>query len=140
MFLEIKKRVSNAVEYVGQSKVDKDALDSMDAVKEINDLNRLRSICRSQYNDLILRRDKYICQGKKVIGPEGCDRTYGQVNLEIHHMPPYEFADIVRKHGFDGTIEWHRKPENMQYLVTLCTDCHDLFHQKHDEGGSEEIA
>lgn len=130
----------NAVEFVGQARIDKDALDALDAYKEVVDLNRLRSICRSQYNDLILRRDEYICQGKKIIGPEGCDRTYGQVNLEIHHMPPWEFADIVKKCGYDGTIEWHRKSENMQYLVTLCTDCHDLFHKKQDEKDSQESA
>lgn len=130
----------NAVEFVGNNKIDKDVLDDLDAHKAITDLNRLRSICRSQYYDLILRRDKYICQGKKIVGPEGCDRTYGQVNLEVHHMPPYEFADLVKKLGPDGTVEWHRKPENMEHLVTLCTDCHDLFHSLESQNKKKESA
>lgn len=61
-------------------------------------------------------------------------------NLEVHHMPPWEFADIVKKLGKDGAIEWHRKPENMKFLVSLCTECHDLFHQKEDKKDSQETA
>lgn len=120
----------NAVERVNTDHIDKDALDNMDIVNEVKVLQRLREQCRTQYRDYVLKRDKYICQGKVVIGDEGCKRAYGEVNLEVHHMPPFEFKDIVRKFGHDGTLEWHRKPENLKNLVTLCVDCHDLYHSK----------
>ena len=130
----------NAVDFVNTQHIDKDALDNMDVLREVRDLKRLRDQCRSQYLDFILKRDKYICQGKSVLGVDGCNRTYGEVNLEVHHMPPYEFKDIVRQYGVDGTLEWHRKPENMKHLVTLCTDCHDLFHSKEAEEKKKERA
>lgn len=130
----------NAVDFVNTHHVDKDALDQTDFLKERDFLNRLRSQCRSQYSDYVLKRDKMICQGKKVIGKEGCDRAHGEVNLEIHHLPPWEFKDILRKFGADGLMEWHRKPENMIHLVTLCTDCHELFHQKEREQKKKETA
>lgn len=123
----------NAVDFVNTHHIDKDALDQMDVMREVKDLNRLRAQCRSQYYEYILKRDKYLCQGKKVVGEEGCNRAYGEVNLEVHHMPPWEFKDIVRAFGKDGALEWHRKPENMNHLVTLCVDCHDLFHTKEAE-------
>jgi len=130
----------NAVEYVNTHHIDKDTLDQMDVLREVKELNRLRSQCRSQYYDYILKRDKYICQGKIAIGEEGCDRAYGEVNLEVHHMPPWEFKEIVRAFGVDGALEWHRKPDNMAHLVTLCVDCHDLFHSKLAEQKKKERA
>ncbi|KYG67623.1 hypothetical protein AZI85_17235 [Bdellovibrio bacteriovorus] len=130
----------NAVDFVNTHHINKDALDQMDVLKELKDLNRLRAQCRTQYNEYILKRDKYICQGKNVIGEAGCDRAYGEVNLEVHHMPPWEFKNIVRQFGKEGALEWHRKSENMKYLVTLCVDCHDLFHTNEDKKRKKERA
>jgi hypothetical protein len=130
----------NAVDFVNTVHIDKDALDQMDVLREVKDLKRLRDQCRSQYYDYVLKRDKYLCQGKRVIGDDGCNRAYGEVNLEVHHMPPWEFKDIVRKFGIDGALEWHRDSKNMEHLVTLCVDCHDLFHSKQAEEKKKEGA
>ncbi|MGE3759146.1 MAG: hypothetical protein AB7H97_15390 [Pseudobdellovibrionaceae bacterium] len=130
----------NAVDFVNTHHIDKDALDQMDVLREVKDLKRLRDQCRSQYYDYVLKRDKYVCKGKQVIGHEGCNRAYGEVNLEVHHMPPWEFKDIVRQFGKEGALEWHRQPENMKHLITLCVDCHDLFHSQEAREKKKERA
>jgi superfamily II DNA or RNA helicase len=131
----------NAVDFVSAQHIDKDALDNMDVLREVRDLKRLRDLCRSQYRDYVMwKRDKGICQGKTVLGSDGCSRAYGEVNLEVHHMPPWEFKDIVRKFGPDGALEWHRNSKNMEHLVTLCIDCHDMFHAKEAKEKKRERA
>lgn len=120
----------NAVERLKTVHIPKDELDSFDPIKARDDKNRLRDICRTNYKPIVLKRDEYRCQGKKVVGPEGCDRGHGEVPLEIHHLEPFTFNSIYSDLGWDGTIEWHRKTENLKHLVTLCPTCHDLLHKK----------
>ena len=123
----------NTVEKIKTTHIPKDELDKFDAIELRDRLNRLRDICRTNYKPVILKRDKYQCQGKRLLGNDGCNRGDGEVNLEIHHLEPWTFNNIYKQFGHDGTIEWHRKAENLKHLVTLCTTCHDLLHARDDE-------
>jgi 5-methylcytosine-specific restriction endonuclease McrA len=123
----------NTVEKIKTTHIPKDELDKFEAIELRDKLNRLRDICRTNYKPVILKRDKYQCQGKKLVGEKGCNRGDGEVNLEIHHIEPWTFANIFKQLGYDGTIEWHRKADNLKHLVTLCTTCHDLLHAQEDD-------
>lgn len=123
----------NTVEKIKTTHIPKDELDKFDAIELRDKLNRLRDICRTNYKPVILRRDKFQCQGKNLLGSEGCNRGDGEVNLEIHHLEPWTFSSIFKQFGYEGTIEWHRKTDNLKHLVTLCTDCHDLLHSKEEK-------
>lgn len=60
----------------------------------------------------VLARDKYTCQ---------CCGKVGK-NLEVHHL-----------NGYDNFVE-ERLDENN--AVTLCTDCHDNFHDRYGRGNN----
>lgn len=121
---------ANTVLRIASLKIPKDDLDSLDDVRGIAEIRRIRELCRVAYKNDVLKRDNNRCQGKKVLGESGCDRPQGEVNLEIHHMPPFEFSELMRTLGPDKTVEWHATPSNWKYLVTLCRGCHDEFHRR----------
>lgn len=120
----------NSVFRIGTNHIPKEDLDKFDAVDYRRQLNALRDNCKAAYRQTVLERDNHSCQGKRLLGEVGCTRGMGEVSLEIHHMHPYEFNALVQKYGIEGTREWHSKPSNWEYLVTLCIACHDLIHSK----------
>jgi hypothetical protein len=130
----------NAVFRIGSVKIPKDDLDALDDVRELAELRRIRELCRVAYYDEVFRRDRNACQGKRILGEGGCDRTAHEVRLEVHHMPPFEFAELMRAKGPDGTIAWHSNPENWKHLVALCKDCHDEFHRRESRGELQEAS
>lgn len=123
----------NSVEKIKTTHIPKEELDKFDAIELRDRLNRLRDICRTNYKPVIMVRDKYQCQGKKVLGEKGCNRGDGEVRLEIHHLEPFTFNNIYKQRGYDGTIEWHRQQSNLKHLITLCTDCHDILHSQSED-------
>jgi hypothetical protein len=132
----------NSVELLKRKVLDPAELEKIPAISEYAEYSRTRDRVRAQYKLEIRDRDSRIedgsrlwfCQGKKLLGQEGCERTERQVNLEIHHMHPYTFAELYRKFGGeDGVIAWHANRNNLKYLVSLCSECHDLIHAKHHE-------
>jgi 5-methylcytosine-specific restriction endonuclease McrA len=126
----------NAVEVLRKKFIDKEELDKQDDIAMRDKIKEVRQKCLSQYKQVVLERDGYKCQGKKRFGEGYCDRPDTEVNLEIHHVNP-SFAELMRKHGPDGTIDWHRDIRNLETLVTLCVDCHDKFHSENPEDSSE---
>lgn len=132
---------ANSVERVKRKSIDPEELDKFNALELKHELNRLRSMVRSQYKSVIEKRDSKIvdgkkvwfCHGKEIVGEKGCNRTANEVNLEIHHMEPFTFAKLFQQFGPDGLIKWHSDAKNLKHLVTLCTNCHDLVHEKEDE-------
>jgi superfamily II DNA or RNA helicase len=137
----------NAVEVLKRRAIDASDLDAFDPVALREEVSRVRDIVRAQYKKFIMERDSrteegrkiWYCQGKKVLGSIGCDRTSKEVNIEIHHRHPYSFADLYRRFGRDGVIAWHSDKENMEHLVSLCEGCHDLAHSR-EEDDSEGVA
>jgi 5-methylcytosine-specific restriction endonuclease McrA len=127
----------NSVEVLKRKFIDPEDLSKFDPIALRERVSRVRDMVRAQYKKIIMDRDSktvegkkmWFCQGKKVLGKSGCDRTQLQVNLEIHHIHPYTFAELFRKFGEDGVLQWHSDLKNLQYLVTLCEDCHDLAHE-----------
>ena len=133
---------ANTVERVKRKSIDPEELDKFNPMMLKQKLNRLRDMVRAQYKRFIQERDSrevdgqklWYCHGKQVVGENGCDRTQLEVSLEIHHMEPFTFASLYEKLGADGVIEWHRKSENMEHLISLCPACHNLSHAaKNDE-------
>jgi hypothetical protein len=129
----------NTVMRIGTMQIPKDELDKLDAVKELAELRRLRQVCLASYKNSVLERDGFKCQGKKLLGDEGCNRGIGEVELNIHHLPPFEFADLVRKLGPDGVRQWHADPRNWNNLATLCKACHQLIHSAKKDDLDEAI-
>ena len=131
----------NAVEVLKRRAIDSEDLDAFDPVALREQVSRIRDTVRAQYKKYIMERDSrtvdgrkiWFCQGKKVLGNPGCDRTTKEVNIEIHHMHPFTFADLYRRLGKDGTIAWHSDPNNMKHLVSLCEVCHDLVHSREED-------
>lgn len=121
---------TNMVYKIPSAKIDFKGTSPLSLIEEAQ---RLRSLCYAAYKNEILKRDKYHC----VDCPEGVSGM-GQKSLEIHHVHPYRFADLHKKLGFDGTLAWHSDPKNWKYLVTLCNDCHDERHGKHEK--EDEVA
>lgn len=113
---------ANSVLRIASLKIPKDELDALDDAAEIAQLRRTRELCRVAYKNQILARDKNKCVM--------CHRGQGEVGLEIHHKPPFEFAELMRTLGADKTIEWHSNPQNWKHLETLCKSCHDESHRK----------
>jgi 5-methylcytosine-specific restriction endonuclease McrA len=128
-------RDGNAVEVLRKKFIPKEELDQQDDIAMRDKIKEVRQKCLSQYKHVVLERDGYKCQGKKRFGEGYCERPDSMVHLEIHHMKP-SFAELMRIHGPDGTIEWHRDPKNLEKLVTLCVDCHDKFHSEKPEDKS----
>jgi len=137
----------NAVEVLKRRAIDTGELDAFDPVALREEVSRVRDIVRAQYKKFIMERDSrtedgrkvWYCQGKKVLGSPGCDRTSKEVNIEIHHKHPYTFADLYRRLGRDGVIAWHADKANMEHLISLCEGCHDLVHSR-EEDDSEGVA
>lgn len=138
----------NSVEFIKNNVIDPKQLDECNAISLRDNINRIRDLARAQYKHAIWKRDRkddggislWCCQGKKILGNEGCERTDREVNLEIHHMAPYTFIELFRKLGKDGVLKWHADPENLKYLITLCEDCHDLIHSREEEADEQKVA
>jgi len=136
----------NTVEVLKRKFIDPEELIKFDPIALRERVSRIRDMVRAQYKKAIMDRDSktidgrriWSCQGKRVLGKEGCERSQTEVNLEIHHLAPYTFAELFRKFGEDGTLAWHSDPKNLEYLVTLCEGCHDLIHTK--EASDHEVA
>jgi superfamily II DNA or RNA helicase len=135
---ESKINDSNAVTLIGRTQIDKNEFDSFDPIPQRTILQATRNQVRAIYRPAVALRDVkdsgsrrvWCCQGKRLFGMEGCDRTTDQVQLEIHHIYPYEFHKLITRLGVEGTKNWHSDARNLKHLVTLCTNCHDLAHQK----------
>lgn len=130
----------NSVEVLKHKAIDPEALDKFDPMALKENVSRIRDMVRAQYKKDIWLRDSiiqdgkrtWICQGKRVLGKEGCGRSELEVHLEMHHLHPHTFAELYGKLGPDGVIKWHADRENLKYLVTLCEECHDKIHERED--------
>ena len=133
----------NSVEVLKRKFIDPEDLNQFDPIALRERVSRVRDMVRAQYKRVIMERDSklsdgrrlWYCQGKRVLGEKGCDRSQLEVNLEIHHMEPFTFAELFRKYGENGVLEWHADPKNLEHLVSLCENCHDLIHEKDEETG-----
>jgi hypothetical protein len=131
----------NSVEIIRRGNVDTQELEETDWLKMRQEVNSTRAMVLAQYKREIIDRDSKIedgkkvwfCHGKDLLGDNGCEMNMNQVNLEIHHKPPFTFAELYRKLGKDGVLAWHSDRHNMKYLITLCENCHDKVHSQADD-------
>jgi 5-methylcytosine-specific restriction endonuclease McrA len=65
--------------------------------------NGLKRIARDELKNLVLTRDKYICQS--------CKQEKRWEDLTLHHRHGWEVGEFDKEN-----------------LVTLCRDCHDIVH------------
>lgn len=131
---------TNTVLRIGTLKVSKDEFDKWNPIQDRSTVGRVRQLCFVAYRNDVLKRDKNTCQGKKLLGEQGCSRSMGEVELNIHHLPPYEFASLLRTLGEEKTVSWHASPDNWQYLVTLCKSCHQLAHKAHKTSDEDDFS
>lgn len=115
----------NTVYKIPTRHIDPIEWDNFDVKKALAEQQELRRKCFVIYKNDILKRDHNACVE--------CKRGQGEVNLEIHHVSPYEFNELYRTRGYQGTIEWHSDPKNWKYLITLCDPCHKEHHKADDE-------
>ncbi|MBS1984818.1 MAG: hypothetical protein JST16_11670 [Bdellovibrionales bacterium] len=136
----------NSVERLKRRFIDPEEFGNFDPIALREIISRLRDEARTQYKRDIQERDSrtedgkrvWFCQGKKILGPKGCNRTQLEVPLEIHHLHPFTFAGLFKTLGPDGVLAWHADRANLKHLVTLCPNCHDLIHEQ--EPSDEEAA
>ena len=113
---------ANTVVIVPTRHLDPEKFNDFDIAKKMREKEELRKKCYTAYKNDILTRDNHACVD--------CGRGMGEVNLEIHHVSPYDFIELYKSHGFEGTLKWHSNPENWENLVTLCEPCHNERHRK----------
>lgn len=115
----------NTVYKIPTRHIDPMEWDNFDVKKALAEQEELRRKCFVIYKNDVLKRDHNSCVE--------CKRGQGEVSIEIHHVHPYEFNELYRTRGYQGTIEWHSVPANWKYLITLCDPCHKEKHKADDD-------
>ena len=116
----------NTVYRIPTRHINPERWDEFDIKKALAEQETLRNKCFAIFKNDVLARDKNACVE--------CRRGQGEVSLQIHHVEPFEFSELYRTRGFEGTIAWHSDPRNWKYLISLCKSCHRKRHNGNPDG------